>query len=277
MMVHLTWFHFSESSPFTSAEQQFTDSNKVISSSNKPSQDSNSCLSFTQLLIGSHHFLQSQLSFWSPRSSPLPLSRSWSSSMSSLKWSVFIFSIITPDHHSLISDLISHCTSCPRTLPNHHLSFTSSQSLALQSSTVSIPTLSLRTVGASMETSLPLFSWTKKSPWLSDLKAILSSWMENYRKSMPRRHTHILVSWFSLIAFNSNILTGFINPKATPVFGTDVVYDVPNALLMQQKKFIKYGLSIENFRRYVGVIVDETMSYLESHVFECEWHPKCHR
>ncbi|KAG0151884.1 hypothetical protein CROQUDRAFT_667588 [Cronartium quercuum f. sp. fusiforme G11] len=54
----------------------------------------------------------------------------------------------------------------------------------------------------------------------------------------------------------------------TPVFGTDVVYDVPNAILMQQKKFIKSGLSTENFRRYVGMIVDETVAYLETHVFE---------
>lgn len=54
----------------------------------------------------------------------------------------------------------------------------------------------------------------------------------------------------------------------TPVFGTDVVYDVPNPILMQQKKFIKSGLSVENFKRYVGMIVDETVEYLESHVFE---------
>lgn len=57
---------------------------------------------------------------------------------------------------------------------------------------------------------------------------------------------------------------------ATPVFGTDVVYDVPNAILMQQKKFIKSGLSTENFRRYVGIIVDETIAYLETHVFDCK-------
>ncbi|KAH9815292.1 cytochrome P450 [Melampsora americana] len=54
----------------------------------------------------------------------------------------------------------------------------------------------------------------------------------------------------------------------TPVFGTDVVYDVPNQILMQQKKFIKSGLSVENFKRYVGMIVDETMEYLEGHIFE---------
>jgi len=54
----------------------------------------------------------------------------------------------------------------------------------------------------------------------------------------------------------------------TPVFGTDVVYDVPNPILMQQKKFVKSGLTPENFRKYVPMIADETISYLEDHVFE---------
>lgn len=57
---------------------------------------------------------------------------------------------------------------------------------------------------------------------------------------------------------------------ATPVFGTDVVYDVPNAILMQQKKFVKSGLTNENFRKYVSLIAEETISYLEDHVFESE-------
>jgi sterol 14-demethylase len=36
------------------------------------------------------------------------------------------------------------------------------------------------------------------------------------------------------------------------VFGKDVVYDVPNEIFMEQKKFVKVGLSTENFRAYVG-------------------------
>ncbi|EUC64781.1 lanosterol 14-alpha-demethylase, partial [Rhizoctonia solani AG-3 Rhs1AP] len=44
----------------------------------------------------------------------------------------------------------------------------------------------------------------------------------------------------------------------TPVFGKDVVYDVPNHVLMEQKKFVKFGLTTENFRAYVDMIVDET-------------------
>lgn len=50
----------------------------------------------------------------------------------------------------------------------------------------------------------------------------------------------------------------------TPVFGKDVVYDVPNAVLMEQKKLIKTGLSTDNFRIYVGQITDEVRSFIQS-------------
>ncbi|EMR10923.1 hypothetical protein PNEG_01069 [Pneumocystis murina B123] len=50
----------------------------------------------------------------------------------------------------------------------------------------------------------------------------------------------------------------------TPVFGTDVVYDVPNHVLMEQKKFVKTGLTIETFRTYVPLIVEEVKMYLET-------------
>ncbi|KAH8929289.1 cytochrome P450, partial [Atractiella rhizophila] len=55
--------------------------------------------------------------------------------------------------------------------------------------------------------------------------------------------------------------------KPAPVFGTDVVYDCPNHMLMEQKKFVKYGLSTENFQRYVPLIVEEVTSYLANKVF----------
>ncbi|TIA88590.1 hypothetical protein E3P99_02522 [Wallemia hederae] len=48
----------------------------------------------------------------------------------------------------------------------------------------------------------------------------------------------------------------------TPVFGKDVVYDVPNSVLMEQKKFVKFGLSAENLRMYVDMIADETLKFL---------------
>ncbi|KII85181.1 hypothetical protein PLICRDRAFT_94760 [Plicaturopsis crispa FD-325 SS-3] len=50
----------------------------------------------------------------------------------------------------------------------------------------------------------------------------------------------------------------------TPVFGKDVVYDVPNELFMEQKKFVKVGLSMENFRTYVGMIEEEVEDFLRS-------------
>ncbi|GLB40347.1 putative cytochrome P450 family protein [Lyophyllum shimeji] len=48
----------------------------------------------------------------------------------------------------------------------------------------------------------------------------------------------------------------------TPVFGKDVVYDVPNEVFMEQKRFVKVGLSSENFRAYVGMIEDEVQEFL---------------
>ncbi|KAF9243435.1 cytochrome P450 [Melanogaster broomeanus] len=50
----------------------------------------------------------------------------------------------------------------------------------------------------------------------------------------------------------------------TPVFGKDVVYDVPNEVFMEQKKFVKVGLSTENFRAYVGMIEDEVDDYMKT-------------
>ena len=47
----------------------------------------------------------------------------------------------------------------------------------------------------------------------------------------------------------------------TPVFGKKVVYDVPNAVLMEQKRFVKAGLSQENFRAYVDQIVMEVKDF----------------
>lgn len=50
----------------------------------------------------------------------------------------------------------------------------------------------------------------------------------------------------------------------TPVFGKGVVYDVPNATLMEQKRFVKAGLSVENFRAYVTQITDEFVDFVEN-------------
>lgn len=52
-------------------------------------------------------------------------------------------------------------------------------------------------------------------------------------------------------------------PLTTPVFGEGVVYDVPNHVLMQQKKFVKYGMTTEAFISYVPLIVEEVMNYFD--------------
>lgn len=49
----------------------------------------------------------------------------------------------------------------------------------------------------------------------------------------------------------------------TPVFGKDVVYDVPNAVFMEQKRFIKSGLTTENFRAYMSMMEEEINNFIE--------------
>jgi len=41
-----------------------------------------------------------------------------------------------------------------------------------------------------------------------------------------------------------------------------VVYDVPNDVFMEQKRFVKVGLSSENFRTYVGMIEEEVEDFM---------------
>ncbi|EIM91312.1 cytochrome P450 [Stereum hirsutum FP-91666 SS1] len=48
-----------------------------------------------------------------------------------------------------------------------------------------------------------------------------------------------------------------------PVFGDDVVYSVPNEVFMEQKKFVKFGLTTENFRAYVGMVQNEITQFME--------------
>ncbi|KAI9201870.1 cytochrome P450 [Polychytrium aggregatum] len=53
-----------------------------------------------------------------------------------------------------------------------------------------------------------------------------------------------------------------------PVFGREVVYDVPNPVFMEQKKFIKDSLTTAAFREYISIIAQETNDFLDS------WAPK---
>jgi sterol 14-demethylase len=56
----------------------------------------------------------------------------------------------------------------------------------------------------------------------------------------------------------------FQQPLTTPVFGPGVVYDCPNHVLMEQKKFVKFGLSTDNFRAYVGMIEEEITTFINN-------------
>ena len=43
-----------------------------------------------------------------------------------------------------------------------------------------------------------------------------------------------------------------------------MVYDVPNEVLMEQKKFVKFGLSLDNFRAYVDMIENEVSNFMDN-------------
>jgi len=53
------------------------------------------------------------------------------------------------------------------------------------------------------------------------------------------------------------------SPLTTPVFGKDVVYDCPNAKLMEQKKFVKFGLTTSALQSYVTLIAEETRQFFD--------------
>uniref|UniRef100_A0A2K5Q4W2 Cytochrome P450 family 51 subfamily A member 1 n=1 Tax=Cebus imitator TaxID=2715852 RepID=A0A2K5Q4W2_CEBIM len=50
----------------------------------------------------------------------------------------------------------------------------------------------------------------------------------------------------------------------TPVFGKVVAYDVPNPVLLEQKKMLKSSLNIAHFKQHVSIIEKETKEYFQS-------------
>ncbi|CEJ57543.1 Putative Cytochrome P450, family 51 (Sterol 14-demethylase) [Penicillium brasilianum] len=54
------------------------------------------------------------------------------------------------------------------------------------------------------------------------------------------------------------------SPLTTPVFGSNVVYDCPNSKLMEQKKFVKFGLTSDALRSYVRLITDEVNDFVKN-------------
>ncbi|KAG8443164.1 hypothetical protein GDO86_011826 [Hymenochirus boettgeri] len=49
----------------------------------------------------------------------------------------------------------------------------------------------------------------------------------------------------------------------TPVFGKGVAYDVPNPIFLEQKKMLKTGLNISQFKTHVPMIEEETEEYFK--------------
>ncbi|KAK0136477.1 Lanosterol 14-alpha demethylase [Merluccius polli] len=49
----------------------------------------------------------------------------------------------------------------------------------------------------------------------------------------------------------------------TPVFGKGVAYDVPNPIFLEQKKMLKTGLNIAQFKKHVAIIEKETQEYIK--------------
>ncbi|KAK3364714.1 cytochrome P450 51A [Lasiosphaeria hispida] len=75
------------------------------------------------------------------------------------------------------------------------------------------------------------------------------------------------------IAGNEFILNGKISdlnaeeiyaPLCTPVFGSGVVYDCPNAKFMEQKKFVKFGLTQTALESHVRLIEAEVLAYIKT-------------
>ncbi|KAJ3372349.1 hypothetical protein HDU91_003959 [Kappamyces sp. JEL0680] len=62
--------------------------------------------------------------------------------------------------------------------------------------------------------------------------------------------------------FACRLISGAYEKLTVPVFGTEVVYDVENAVFMEQKKFVKDTFSVTAFRKYIALIRDETREFL---------------
>ncbi|KAL3471033.1 cytochrome P450 [Aspergillus californicus] len=54
------------------------------------------------------------------------------------------------------------------------------------------------------------------------------------------------------------------SPLTTPVFGSGVVFDCSNAKLLQQKKFVKFGLTADALKHYVELIALEAEEFIAS-------------
>ncbi|KAJ5168802.1 uncharacterized protein N7482_004396 [Penicillium canariense] len=132
-----------------------------------------------------------------------------------------------------------------------------------------------------------LFFYNKNEPpvvfhWFPIVGSTISYGMDPYRFFFSCRQKHGDIFTFILLGKKTTVYLGtdgnefILNGKlkdvnaeevygklTTPVFGSDVVYDCPNSKLIEQKKFIKFGLSQEALESYVPLIEEEVNQYIK--------------
>ncbi|KAK5711591.1 Lanosterol 14-alpha-demethylase [Elasticomyces elasticus] len=116
--------------------------------------------------------------------------------------------------------------------------------------------------------------------WLPFIGSTITYGMDPYTFFFTQRALHGDVFTFILLGKKTTVCLGtkgndFIlngklkdvnaeeiySPLTTPVFGKDVVYDCPNAKLMEQKKFVKFGLTSSALKSYVQLIGEEVRQF----------------
>ncbi|XP_069504528.1 lanosterol 14-alpha demethylase [Ambystoma mexicanum] len=79
--------------------------------------------------------------------------------------------------------------------------------------------------------------------------------------------TYLLGSDAAALLFNSKNedlnAEDVYSKLTTPVFGKGVAYDVPNPIFLEQKKMLKTGLNIAQFKNHVPLIEEETIEYFK--------------
>ncbi|KAF2199811.1 cytochrome P450 14a-demethylase [Delitschia confertaspora ATCC 74209] len=120
--------------------------------------------------------------------------------------------------------------------------------------------------------------------WVPVIGSTISYGMDPYKFFFTNREKYGNVFTFILLGKkttvcldtkgNNFILNGKIkdvnaeeiySPLCTPVFGKDVVYDCPNSKLMEQKRFVKFGLTQDALRSYVRLITQECEDFVKRH------------
>ncbi|XP_072109812.1 lanosterol 14-alpha demethylase isoform X2 [Mobula birostris] len=79
--------------------------------------------------------------------------------------------------------------------------------------------------------------------------------------------TYLLGSDSAALLFNSKNedlnAEDVYSKLTTPVFGKGVAYDIPNPLFLEQKKMLKTGLNIAQFKQHIPLIEEETIEYFK--------------